>query len=279
MKKVLKSVFWAFVVGFCVVMGVQPSDANTSIRVKGSDEMAGRVDYQAKMFAKDHAGVTVTVSGGSTGTGLPDLLEGNCEVVMSGHELTGEEEQKVKAKGIQLVKRLVGYGGIAILTYPENPIDELTVDQVQKLMRGDYTSWDQVGGPNVPVVVVSLEAVASDTRMFLLNDFLRVPSVKSQVLRVLSFRSIINKVIETRGALGYCRIRDLEGSEEAQRVKVLKIKKDASSPGVLPSRRSIADESYAIRRPFSLWVGANAAPEVKTFVDFVVSKGWGAQIK
>ncbi|MBI5570467.1 MAG: PstS family phosphate ABC transporter substrate-binding protein [Desulfomonile tiedjei] len=278
MKRILLSVFGAFLVGFCMMISVQRSDASTVIRVKGTDEMAGRVDAQAKAFLKDHPGFTVMVSGGSTAMGLPDLVDGNCEVVMAGHELTGEDEKRAAAKGVNLVRRLVGYGAIPILIHPDNPVNELTVEQVKKLMKGEYTSWNQVGGPDVPVLIVALEGVSS-TLMFLTQDFLQVPSLKSQVVRVLSYRSIIQKVSDNKGALGYSRLRDLEGREGPEGVKVLKIKKDPDSPGVAPSRRTIADESYPIRRPFSLWLGTNASPDVKTFVDFVVAKGWGAQLK
>ena len=267
-----------FVAGLPIVVGIQPSSADTVIRVKGSDEMAGRVHAQSKLFMKDHPTISVTVSGGARGSGLSDLVEGNCEVVMSGHDLSDEEKQTARGKGIQLVERLVGYGGLVILTYPENPRDELTVDQLQKVLNGDYASWNQVGGPDVPVVVFSLETEANDITQFILHDFLHVPSLSSKVERVLSYGVIIKKVAETKGALGYCRMRDVEGKENSVGAKIVKIKKDSDSPAIMPSRRTIADETYSVRRPFYLCTDTRASTDVKTFVDFIVSQGWGAQM-
>jgi len=268
-----------FVAGLLIEVAVQPSSAATTIRVKGSDEMAGRVDELSKMFTKDHPTITVTVSGGARGTGLSDLVDGNCEVVMSGHDLSDEEKQTTREKGIQLVERLVGYGGLVVLTYHGNPVDELTVDQAQKLITGDYTSWSQVGGSDVPVVFFSLETGAQDIRQFILHDFLHVPSVRSKVERVLSFGVILKKVAETKGALGYCRMRDVEGNKDSAGAKIMKIKKDSDSPGIMPSRRTIADGTYSVRRPFYLCIDTKASADVKAFVDFIVSQGWGAQIQ
>ena len=124
---------------------------------------------------------------------------------MAGHHLGNEEKQAARERGIDLAERLVGYGGLAFLTYPENTVSAVTVEQLQKLMRGDYSSWKEVGGPPEPVVVISLEAVNSDIRGFLLHDLLEVPSVKSKVERVFSFGGILRKVAETKGALGFCR--------------------------------------------------------------------------
>lgn len=207
---------------------------------------------------------------------MSDLVDKNCEIVMSGHDLTDEEKQAARDKGIQLVEQLVGYGGLAFITYPENTIDELTLEQVQKLLRGDYNNWIQVEGPNEPVVVVSLEALNSDVRMYLLHDFLRVPSVKANVERMNSFSGILKKVAETKGALGFCRIRDLEAKDPSEGAKVLKIKQTPDSPGVMPSRKNIADGTYPMKRPFYLCMDSRAGDQVKRFAAFVVSKGWGS---
>jgi phosphate transport system substrate-binding protein len=278
MKKaiVMTMIVAVCLLGFLTSGNAQSPAAQTPIRVKGSDDMASRIDKLAKVYMKDRSGVTILVSGGSRGAGLSDLLDKNCEVVMTGHHLSNEDKQAAREKGIDLAERLVGHGGLIFLTYPQNTVDEVTVEQLQKLLKGDYSSWNQVGGPPDPVVVISLEAVNSDTRMFLLHDLLGVPSLKSKVELMMSFGGILRKVAETKGALGFCRMRDLESqSRDSEGAKALKIKEKADSPAVAPSRSTIADATYPIKRPFYLCFDSKANPDVKQFVDFVVSKGWG----
>ncbi len=136
-----------------------------------------------------------------------------------GHDLSDENKNIARSKGIRLTERLVGYGALAILTYPQNPIDELTVDQVRKLMIGDYT-WKQVGGTDDPVIVASVETLNSDTRMFLLHDFLKVPAVRSKVERVSSFSYYTQK--------GSRNPRKLSGTADYGMSKVYQVRRRKS---------------------------------------------------
>ncbi|MFH0825829.1 MAG: substrate-binding domain-containing protein [Pseudomonadota bacterium] len=261
--------------GFLTMVGAQATGGTAIVRIKGSDDMAGRVDNAAKIYVKDHPGVTVVVSGGAKGTDFSELLDGSCEVMMLGRRLTDQDKLIAKQRGLDIVERLVGYGAVVFLTYPQNTVEELTVDQVQKLLRGDYADWSQVGGPAEPVTVISVEALGSDTRLFVMNDFLQVPAVRSKVERVSSFRTIIPKVSETKGAIGYSRMRDVEYAGDRMKAKLLKIKKDAESPAIMPSRASIGDGSYPIKRPFALYYNGKASGDVRKLVDYIASKGWG----
>lgn len=247
--------------------------AKTVIRVKGSDDMAGRINAETKEFMLEHPDVAVMVSGGAKGTGVADLTEGNCEVVMAARDVTPEEKQTAREKGLDIAISLVGYGGVAFVTHPENPIEELTMDQVKKLIKGEFTNWKQVGGADEPVTIVSVEALNSDTRLFILNDFLGVSKVTAKVERVSYFGSVTKKVADTRGALGFCRLRDLENSPVP--TKAIKLKKDSDSPAVPPSRATVADGTYPMKRPFYLCYSQKVAGDVKKYVDFIISKGWG----
>jgi phosphate transport system substrate-binding protein len=264
--------------GFLTSLEAQSPAGQTAIRVKGSLDMAGRVDRAAKEFMKSHPGANIMVSGGVRGQGFQEFLDRNCEVVMTGRRVTNEDKQAAREKGIDLVDKFVGHGGVAFLTSAENSVGELTVDELQKLIRGDYQSWSQVGGPPDPVVVVSLDASENDTRAFLLHDLLGTPNVKSKVEYMHSYPGIIKKVGETKGAIGFCRIRDLEDKGgNLDGVKILKIKEQADSPAIAPTRETIGEGTYPVKRPFALVYDGKAADMVKTFVEFVASKGWGGQ--
>ncbi len=211
--------------------------------------------------------------------GFAPLLAGDCEVFMSGHELTPEEKLAATEKGVQVAERLVGHGGLVLLTAPENTVNELTLTQIRELMKGNYTNWDQVGGPSLPVVFISLEDTDTDIRIFLLNNFLKIPAFHAKTVRVINYQAAIRKAATTPGGLAYCRIRDIEISGAAGETKILKVKKEPDTLAVLPSRETIADGSYPLQRPFYLCTTNTAHPEVQKFVDFVASRGWGGEIK
>ncbi|MBI4961910.1 MAG: PstS family phosphate ABC transporter substrate-binding protein [Desulfomonile tiedjei] len=254
-------------------------DNKTLIRVRGSDSVAGRVDQLAKLYMKDHPEVNVVVLGGAKTIGLPALIDKSGEVAMAARKATDLERREANDHGIELVERLIGYGGLTIIVDQENPINELTIEQVQKILKGEFNRWDQVNGSATPITVFSVGEIHQGTIHFLENDFLGKAPITKKAEIVSGFETLIRKVAETKGSVGFTRIRDAFESPASQQVqfKILKLKETPGSPAIFPSRDAIADGSYPLKRPFFLYLDTKAKPEVKAFVDFIVGKGWGAQ--
>lgn len=259
---------------------VQAQSANRHVvRVRGADSVAGRVDGLSKAFMKEHPEYNIIVSGGTKGIGLEGLMDHTGEVAMASRKITDQEKREAEAKGLDLTECLIGYGGIAMIVNAGIPLKELTVEQVQKILKGEYTKWNQVGGPDVPIEIFVPGEIHTGTLFFVRNDLLGGAAISSTAENVGSFENIIRKVGTTKGGFGFTRVRDALESSAAEEVeiKVLAIKNAADAPAIKLSRAAIADGSYPIKRPFFLYIDKKAGPEVKQFVDFVVRKGWGAQ--
>jgi phosphate transport system substrate-binding protein len=280
MRKLLAVIaLLSMAVCWSVALHAQNTDGNTIIRVRGTDSMAGRINGLSKLFMTNNPGMTITVSGGSRGTGFEGLLDKSCEVAMVDRKLTEQEKQLARAKGVDLVERLVGYGGIVIEVNPSNSISELSMEDVQKVLRGDIVNWKQVGGKDEPITILNVGEEHGGTVTFMQNDVLK--GVFPTSATVLSgFSSVLRRVAETPGGIGYTRVRDAFESPVAEQVsfKVLKLKQNADSPAVMPSRTTMADGTYPLRRPFYLYTNAKAANEAtRRLVDFLAEKGWGKQ--
>ena len=146
---------------------------------------------------------------------------------------------------MELVERLIGYGGIVIITHPQNPVKELSVDQVRKIFRGDITRWDQLGGRTENITVVRTdESQHPGTFVFMEEDFLKSKFAKDSVA-LTQFPGVMAKVAQTPSAIGYVRIRDAFESKPKQRdaIKILEIKKLGALVGVMPSRETVSDGS------------------------------------
>jgi len=254
-------------------------DNKTLIRVRGSDSVAGRVDQLSKIYVKDHPDVNVVVLGGAKTIGLPFLIDKSGELAMAARRATDQERREAGDRGIELVEKLIGYGGIAVIVDQENPVSELTVEQLQKILKGDFNRWDQVGGSAEPVTVFSVGDIHQGTIHFLENDFLGKTPITKKAEVVSSFDTVMRRVAETKGSIGFTRMRDALESPVSQQVqfKILKLKQTADSPAIFPSRKAIAGGSYPLKRPFFLYYDSKVDSSVKGFVDFIVGKGWGAQ--
>lgn len=254
--------------------------ATKVIRVCGPDSMLGRMQILSKVFMKNNPDVKMEIiEGRLVDVGITALIENKCDVAMSSRSLTEKESSLAVQKGMELVERLIGYGGIVIITHPQNLVNELSVDQVQKIFRGEITRWDQLGGRSENITVVRTdESQHPGTFVFMEDDFLKGKFAKDSVA-LTQFPGVMAKVAQTPSAIGYVRIRDALESKPKQReaIKILEIKRMGALAGVLPSRETVANGSYAIRRPYFLYYNSKLDGNTQKYADFIVGKGWGSQ--
>src|SRR5208282_1759869 len=78
--------------------------------------------------------------------GMTALIAGEADVAMASRKITPQESKAAKARGLQLDEHLVGYGGIVIITDQQNPVDELSIDQVRKIFTGEIVNWKDISG-------------------------------------------------------------------------------------------------------------------------------------
>jgi phosphate transport system substrate-binding protein len=252
---------------------------NTSpIRIAGADSMYDRISGLCRLFMQDHPGVNIIVSKGSlVDEGMESLIGNDSDVAMASRKAAIGEKEAARAKGVELVEHLIGYGGIVIVTEPSNSLNQLSLEQVRKILKGEYTNWNQVGGNDKPIIVFKSGEKHPGTLMFIEAELLGGSRITEHATVLPDFLTIMQTVSKTPGAIGYTRIRDVFESpaESKPEVKVLKIKKDNASPAITPSRETILNASYPIRRPYYLYTTTQSGNEVKSLVDFISSKGWG----
>lgn len=268
-----------FTVAFATFVWAQATPQST-VRVSGADSMFGRMRVLSKVFTNANPAIKVDIIEGETvDVGVNALLEGKADIAMASRELLPKEDEKAAKKGLELVERLIGYGGVVIVVNPANPVKSLSVGQVRKILTGDISRWDEVGGRNEFISVVRIDETHPGTLIFMVDDFLQGKSFTNKAAMVSSFPAVMNKVATTPSAIGFVRIRDAIESPIAKKapVKIVDIKKTAGLAAVAPSRTTVADGSYPIRRPYYLFYTKKASGDVAKFADFLVSKGWGGQ--
>jgi phosphate transport system substrate-binding protein len=258
----------------------QAETGKNSVRVKCPDSMVARIYSLSKIFMKIHPEITIDFwKGSSIEGGIPALLQGTTDVAMSSRRISPQEIQTAVGQGKEFIERLIGHGGIVILTNPLNPVSSLTVEQMRKILKGDYTRWNQVGGNNEPIKVFSAGPKQLGTRIFIEQDFLGDAPVTDKAIVVEDFPTVMKRVAVTHGGIGYVRVRDAFESSVAREVaiKILEIKQNAATAAVMPSRAHVGDGSYPLRRPYFLYFDTKAGPAVRKYADFIVEKGWGPQ--
>ncbi len=251
------------------------AQTEVSIKVKGADSMWGRIHSLAVLYMKYHPQVDITVSPGSlVDEGMSALIAGETDVAMASRKITAQESEAARLKGLRLDEHLVGYGGIVIVTDLQNPTDELSVEQVRKIFTGQIVNWKEINGKDQAVTVFKSGEKHPGTLVFVENDMLGGVPITGSAITLPDFPAILDKVAETPGSIACVRMRDPFPGPKA-RTKSLRIRKDENSPPVVASSKTISDGTYPFRRPYYLYTAAGANGDVRSFVAFAVSRGWG----
>lgn len=251
----------------------------TVITVKGSDTMVNLSQKWAEEYMKLHPEVAIQVTGGGSGTGVAALLNKTTDLANSSRDLKSDELETAKSKGVTPVIYKVALDGIAVIVNPESKVDSLTIQQVSGIFSGKIKNWKEVGGTNLPITLYGREN-SSGTYEFFKDHVLGKGKDGKQV-----DYSPSTQVLQGTAALGEAVARDKKGIgyggvgyfAERTDVKILHIKKDKDSPGILPSENkkvnyeAIWSGDYSISRYLYCFTNGEATGKVKDFMDFIIS--------
>lgn len=241
--------------------------AQQFVTIKGSDTMVHLVTSWAEAYMQATPGAEVSVTGGGTGTGIAALINGTTDVAMASRDMKEDEQRLASGKGATLERIVVGQDGIALVVHPDNPVSELSTDQLRQIFNGTLKRWSQVGGPDQPIQVLSRES-SSGTYGFFKEHVLENDDFGPEVLLMPSTSAIVQSATQDPWSIGYVGL----GYTKEAKLKVLKVKAGPDAPAVLPSVETVKDGSYAIARPLLLYGPASRDGVAKGFIDFALSE-------
>ncbi|MGL6298474.1 MAG: phosphate ABC transporter substrate-binding protein [Methanobacteriaceae archaeon] len=229
-----------------------PGTGYERVDIVGSTSVQPVAEKLADKFQETHNGTKFNVQGGGSGMGIRSTEQGIAEIGMSSKSLSDGEKENI-------TEVLIGKEGIAIGVSKDNPIDDLTKDQVRDIFSGKITNWKELGGSDVPINVVTREE-GSGTRQAFESIVMKDDSIREDAIVQSSTESVAQSVKSDSGAIGFMSFSHLSGD-----VKPVKIE------GVTVSEATIADGSYAIQRPFLFLVKGTPTGAAKEFLDRIHS--------
>lgn len=234
-------------------------------RIKGSDTLLPLTQELSESYLKRNPASEIVVTGGGTGVGLASLLENTTDIAMASRRVKFGEKMKFAKAGFNMIEEVVAYDALAVVVNPENPVNELTREQLEGIFRGKITNWKEVGGEDLRIVVYSRET-SSGTYEFFKESVLHNKNYMSGVLSMPATGAVIQSVRQTKGAIGYIGLAYLNPY-----VKALAVSYDGGRRYVLPSVKNASDGTYPIVRPLYYYYDVEKAAMVQPFVSFIKS--------
>lgn len=228
--------------------------AETSISVCGSTTVQPLAEKFADAYEQLVGGVTITVSGGGSSVGVSSAGNGTTDVGMASREIKAEELAAYPSMRVFEIAR----DGIAIVTHPDCPVNNLSKSQVRQIFTGDITSWEAVGGPDEDIVVVSREE-GSGTRAAFEEMVMETDLITGVSILQPSNGAIVTTVATTPFSIGFISFGYMNSS-----VKGLSIN------GVAPTPENARAGRYPIVRPLNMMTTGEPTAAVQGWLDFIL---------
>jgi len=253
MNRAIKIAAALVAVGVCT--GAAHAGDRNKIVVDGSTTVGPIAKAFAGYYMKLHPDAIFTVSESGSGNGAKSLINAACDVATMSRPMKSSEKKSAQDSGVLPIEHVVALDGIAVIVNQQNPVKNLTIGQILSIYTGEIRNWKELGGPDLPIVMVSRDTNSGTYETFE-TKVLNGRKITPKAEYANSNGAIRQRVLSTPAAIGYVGIAFIDG------VKALTVN------DVPVSVETVLNNKYPIARP--LFMYTNGHPQEGTpLADFI----------
>lgn len=251
-----------------------PAPLTGTLDIIGSNTVTPITSQWAEEFMKLHNQVNIIVSGPGSSAGIAALINKTTTFAQASRAIKQSEIDQAKAVGVNMVETIVALDALSVVVHPSNPVSSLTIQQLSDIYTGKVTNWNQVGGNNAPIVLLSRDT-NSGTYGYFLEEVVQLLLIGKQdktlnyspsAQLLPSTSTGITEVSKNVNAIFYAGLGYLDSS-----VKAVPIKKTATDAAVSPSIATAKNGTYAISRNLYYYTAGQPEGLTKAFIEYGLS--------
>ena len=228
--------------------------AEEILRYAGATTLQRYFMPEAARIFYEQTGVRIRIEGGNTNPGINALRQGRIDLAGAGRHLSETE----KSEG--LVEHFLGWDVLAIVVNRENPVENLSRQQLQDIYSGQIANWKEVGGQDQPIIIVTSpkgSGMRAAVQELILNgqDYLQIEVIAAIVAETDQQVSLLPTAIT---ALSQSMV-------DNPNVKTIDV------DGIQPTPENIVKAKYPLAKPLALVTKAVPVGNLKRFIDFSLS--------
>jgi phosphate transport system substrate-binding protein len=237
--------------------------SSNTIQIEGSTTVGPIAEAFAEAFMKANPSISITVKKTGSGDGAAALVDGRCQIAAMSRFMKEKEMKAAVDKKVLPCAHVVAMDGICVVVHPSNSVKNLSKQQIRDIYMGNITNWKAVGGPDLPIVVISRDTSSGTYDAFIEMCMGKDNKMAGSVEYVNSNPQAHSRVSTTPGAVGYVGLGFVDDKVKAVEVDF-----------VAPSRKTIVAGTYPLSRPLFLFT--NGYPELgmplHAFVTFALTE-------
>jgi phosphate transport system substrate-binding protein len=263
----LKILFKTFLLTAAILSGalylsVYSKETN-KVTIKGSTTVLPITQKAIEAYPDAKSGkVAFSLDGSGSGNGIKALLDGNCDIANSSREIKKEELATAKKTNMKVKEIPIARDMIVPIVHPENPITNLSMNQLKAIYDGSIKNWKELDGKTDMKIVVVTRESSSGTYEFWHDDVMKKTDIRNDALQQASNGAVVSTVANNKKSIGYIGLGYLNKS-----VKGLKVN------DIIPNVQNAKTKKYPITRLLYMYVNLNNySMNAKKFVDFLLGK-------
>lgn len=237
---------------FLMMIGLflaNPLESSNSITIVGSTSVQPICEELANEYKKTHNDIDINVQGGGTGLGIKCADNCIADIGMSSKEVSEDNLNEYR----------IGVEGIAIVVNPDNPINDLSTNQIKNIFSGNISDWREISNYSGKINVIVREE-GSGTLDAFKGSIMNTSEIKDDAIVQNSAGAVKQSVIQDKNAIGFVSLTHLDDNL-----------KDIGIDNVKVSSKSILDGSYKLQRPFLLLTDKTPDNSTLEFIDWTLS--------
>ncbi|MCD4670433.1 MAG: phosphate ABC transporter substrate-binding protein [Actinomycetia bacterium] len=246
---------------------------DTELVIQGSDTLLEVSQNWAEAFMNTNPGINISITGGGSGTGIAALINKTADLANASRGIKDKEIEAAEGQGLDIQEFTVAWDGISVVVNKNNPVTELSIEQISKIFTGEITNWSEVNGNNADIVVTSRDSSSGTfgyfkERVVQINKTMEENDYTQMALFLASNAAIRNEVAGNENAIGYIGLGYLDDS-----VKAVRVIGEEAAEGVAPSIENVQDGSYPISRPLYVYAPDSDLTDLEqAFLDFAMGE-------
>jgi phosphate transport system substrate-binding protein len=228
------------------------------VEIKGSTTVLPVAQKVAEAYMKEHPDVDITISGGGSGNGIKALIDGSTDIADSSRFIKDKEVKLAVDNGRYPVPFAVAYDCIVPVVHPSNSIENITMEQLKDIYMGKIKNWEEIGGPDRPVVVISRDT-SSGTYEVWHSKVLKKERVFPGALLQASNGAVVQAVSKNKNAIGYIGLGYMEENV-----------KDITVNRVRGSEETTLNGTFPISRPLYMFTSGWPEGDTLNFINYVI---------
>ncbi len=233
--------------------------SHNEITITGSTTVLPITQKCAELFMQHHKDIEISVRGGGSSVGIAGLLNGSVDIADASRPMKEKEIEKAKKKGINPIETIIAKDGIAVIVNKKNKIKNITIEQIEKIYTGEITNWKELGGADLPIIVISRD-ISSGTYEAFEKLALHHKKVLPSALNLASNKACAATVTTTEGAIAYIGLGYVNDN-----MNILKVN------GIIPTQKTVINGTYPLSRPLYIYTNGKPKGNIKLFIDFILS--------